>query len=72
MTFNNIPQSPCIRGRDEIAVKLRHSYLTGASPGTKLIGISWRGGGKPDRIKKKSVEEDLFLNSYLVSLMFVL
>ena len=54
------PQSPCISAREEIASKLRQSYLNGASSETKLIGISWRGGGKPDRIKKKSVEEDLF------------
>ena len=41
---------------------MRAQYLKNADPGTKLIGISWRGGGKPDRIKKKSVAEEDFLN----------
>ena len=63
------PQSPCISGVKRLP-QTRQSYLNGASSETKLIGIGWR-GGEPDRIKE-SVEEDLFLNLYLVSQMFVL
>ncbi len=71
------PQTPCIQAREDVASKLRKSYLKGCPLETKLIGISWRGGGKGDRIKKKSVEEDLFLkiisglpNTRFVSLQY--
>ena len=56
------PLIPCIQHRSEITSSLRDQYLKGASPTTKLIGISWRGGAKPDRIKKKSVDEADFFS----------
>jgi len=56
------PLTPCIQHRNEVSTSLRDQYLRGTNPKTKLIGISWRGGGKPDRIKKKSVEEAEFLS----------
>lgn len=42
---------------------LRQSYLSPSGSITdskKLIGISWRGGGRPDRIKQKSLELEQF------------
>ena len=29
-----------------------------------LVGISWRGGGRSDRIKQKSIDPDDFLQSW--------
>ena len=56
------PLIPCIQHRSAVTSSLRDEYLRGASANTKLIGISWRGGAKPDRIKKKSVDESDFLS----------
>ena len=36
----------------------RHNDLSQISP--KIVGISWRGGGRADRIKQKSIDIDLF------------
>ena len=67
------PLVPCLHPRTEIVDNLRKNYLKGSTSDTKLIGISWRGGGKPDRIKKKSVDEDEFfkLLSGLSNIRFV-
>ena len=54
------PCVPCLSPLRSHVSELREQYLRNSTPDTKLIGISWRGGGKPDH-KRKSVEEDEFL-----------
>ncbi|MDA9638937.1 hypothetical protein N9S87_00460 [Synechococcus sp. AH-779-G23] len=55
------PISPIIKpdyGRRE---QLRKSYFEAGSLSVeRLIGVSWQGGGKPGRIRQKSITPDLF------------
>ena len=41
-----------------------HSESTTSSDPPKLVGVSWRGGGRADRIKIKSPPIDLFLKIF--------
>ena len=54
------PRVPILKSQSSKAQYVRSEYLQ-QFPGTKkIVGISWRGGGRADRIKKKSLDERLF------------
>jgi len=47
----------------ELSFKLRERYIHHKSiKAKKIVGISWRGGGRADRIKQKSLSPELFSN----------
>lgn len=55
--------SPILKPDPINSKALQQSYLNASGASTnskKLIGISWRGGGRPDRIKQKSLELEQF------------
>ena len=57
------PVVPILRADVKKSQSLKNKYMADNShtnSSTKLIGISWRGGGRPDRIKAKSIEFDDF------------
>ena len=45
---------------DELKVKYTSKLRSGFSDPPKLVGVSWRGGGRADRIKMKSPPVELF------------
>ena len=50
------PVSPILSINSSISSELRNRYLSfGDQPVEKLIGVSWRGGGRSGRIKQKSI-----------------
>ena len=51
---------PILRPDREITKQLRQSYLAEFPHAKKVVGISWRGGGRADRIKQKSLPLELF------------
>lgn len=57
------PEYPILKSNPLRANQFRQSY---SSPKDahyqikKLVGVSWKGGGRPGRIKEKSISEDLF------------
>tara|TARA_Y100001933_G_scaffold262634_1_gene321081 strand:- start:3388 stop:5145 length:1758 start_codon:yes stop_codon:yes gene_type:complete len=51
--------------RDRLAINYRHNSSTDTF--RKVVGISWRGGGRADRIKQKSIDIDLF-GDFLLSI----
>ena len=55
------PKVPILKTDDSKASELKNQYLSKANSIRKIVGISWRGGGKADRIKMKSPPEDDFL-----------
>ena len=56
--------SPILIPNSSLVAVLRDKYLadSGKHPVSKIVGISWRGGGRADRIKQKSVQVDEFLS----------
>lgn len=48
------PHSPFLKADPERTAQLRRRYQE-RHPGKLLVGISWQGGGKPKRIKAKSI-----------------
>lgn len=54
------PRTPILKSDSQIG--LREEYLSQFPSASRVIGISWRGGGKADRIKQKSIPEHLFLD----------
>ena len=52
---------PTLAASPPEANAFRRSYLKGKSKSTKLVGISWRGGGRGDRIKEKSLSVNDFV-----------
>lgn len=62
------PVSPILFASGKRCNYLRSSYLnSNGYEAKKLVGISWRGGGKPGRIRQKSISPDLFAK-FLLSL----
>ncbi len=53
------PSVPCLTADPIAREKLRSSYIKNAE-GKRLVGLSWRGGGKSDRMKQKSIDEEDF------------
>ena len=51
---------PLLQVDQSLKSSLRNSYLQGYHQSTKLVGVSWRGGGRGDRIKQKSIGQDQF------------
>ena len=45
----------------DLTSSLKDKYLQGAEPGTILLGVSWLGGGKSERLRSKSIPADQFL-----------
>ena len=56
------PVTPSLRA-DHDRVGYFRDALEQKSNSSQYIGISWRGGGKAERIKQKSIEEDWFLET---------
>lgn len=55
------PITPVLYADKNNSSNLRSKYLKyGNKPVTRLIGVSWRGGGRPGRMRQKSVPPDLF------------
>lgn len=54
------PRVPILVPDEGLALQLRDNYLVDRTPGKRLIGVSWRGGGRGVRIKQKSLNVDLF------------
>lgn len=53
--------NPTLIPNKERSSKLRSFYLSqGKHPVDKLIGVSWKGGGTPGRIRSKSINPDMF------------
>ena len=46
--------------QDDLAKSLRKKYLTDAEPKTILVGVSWLGGGKSERLRSKSIPPEQF------------
>ena len=53
---------PILQSSISESKSFRRCYLKGSTENTKLIGISWRGGGRGDRIKEKSLSVDDFVS----------
>ena len=53
---------PILKADQVLASNLRGKYLNSFPKANRVIGISWRGGGRADRIKQKSVPLHLFSN----------
>ena len=53
------PRVPCLTADSRQSANLSKRYFPNGRP-SKVIGISWRGGGKGLRIKQKSISEDMF------------
>ena len=51
---------PILRPDSELTMKFRQSYLEQFPHANRIVGISWRGGGRADRIKQKSLPLELF------------
>lgn len=51
---------PLLKAKPERVAQLRSEYLQHGQPAERLIGISWRGGGKGVRIQQKSITPDQF------------
>ena len=51
---------PILRPDTELTMQLRQSYFAHFPDTKKIVGISWRGGGRADRIKQKSLPLELF------------
>ena len=51
---------PLLKTASRTVADLRHEYLSQGRSAQRLIGISWRGGGKGDRIRQKSIDPDAF------------
>ena len=56
---NGWEQSPLIPNSDDLK-RLKNKYREGLNPEQVLIGISWLGGGKTERIRTKSMPSDNF------------
>lgn len=56
------PKVPILKVNSSRASSLRKQYLEYGSVVERLIGISWQGGGRPDRIKLKSIPNADFTN----------
>ncbi len=56
------PKTPLLLPNEARRIKLRNKYLATNSQATKLIGISWQGGGKPSRRKQKSIDTSSLLS----------
>ena len=51
---------PLLHAKPEWVEQLRSAYLAHGTPAERLIGISWRGGGRGDRILQKSILPEHF------------
>ncbi|WP_115125946.1 tetratricopeptide repeat protein [Synechococcus sp. GEYO] len=51
---------PVVKANKTEAHELRKSYLKSKPNATKVIGISWSGGGRKDRVNLKSVNTKIF------------
>ena len=51
---------PLLKAKPQRVEQLRHDYLQHGQPVERLIGISWRGGGKGVRIQQKSIKPEQF------------
>ena len=51
---------PLLKAKLSRTQELRNEYLHQGSPVNRIVGISWRGGGKGIRIKQKSMDEMQF------------
>jgi len=51
---------PLLKAKPERQDQLRQEYLQHGQPAERLIGISWRGGGKGVRIQQKSILPEQF------------
>ena len=49
------PTGKVVAARQDLAIKKREEYLSKGGNKKYIIGISWQGGGKANRIKMKSV-----------------
>ena len=54
------PRTPILIADEKTSSDLRDQYLKSGSLAKRLVGISWRGGGRGARIKEKSIDVDLF------------
>lgn len=54
------PRTPILIADHLITSQLRNQYKTTSSLAKRLVGISWRGGGRGARIKEKSIDVALF------------
>ena len=53
--------SPILKSDPNLTQQLRKKYLNKCGTDVeKVIGISWRGGGRPERIKQKSLDAEMF------------
>ena len=51
---------PILQAKAKHQSQLRQAYLSHGAPAERLVGISWRGGGRGARIRQKSIEPDQF------------
>lgn len=54
------PRVPVLAADQLISDQLRLDYQSSQPSGKKLVGVSWRGGGRGVRIQQKSIDVDLF------------
>ena len=51
---------PILKVDEKLSLGLKNKYLQAFPQAKKVVGVSWRGGGRADRIKQKSVSTDAF------------
>ena len=56
------PAVPVLKPNLKLSVSLKQSYSNILRPSNKIIGISWRGGGRADRIRTKSPDPKDFIS----------
>ena len=49
---------PILKCDTTLSAELRQKYLLGLPDSTRIVGVSWRGGGRVDRIKQKSINTE--------------
>jgi hypothetical protein len=54
-------RTPILIAKQARRLQLREQYLKHGTPVERLVGISWRGGGKGARIRQKSIEPNQFV-----------
>ena len=60
---------PVLKADSNAKSRLSYSYRNSSASGSvpRIIGISWKGGGRADRIKQKSIDSNLF-GQFLLSI----
>lgn len=61
--FDYACEVPMLKPKQERMKSLRLSYATASNcKAQRIIGVSWRGGGRPGRIRQKSITPDQFFS----------